>query len=456
MTPPADHASLTLLAQRLTSLRAGGIALLALLLLLAQTLALPLAYPNLLLIGAEWLLLHLFVLLSQRKWQPTTLSLTLQLIADVAIVASLLAFSGGVHNPFFALLLLPLLISVGILPLRAQYSLLTVILSAATLLTLLPAPTASHPPQLHASLYALLFQLDGGIVRDTPFNPLDVLARLGLWLNLILMASLTAFFLGKLHQRLHTQQQALHLADTQAREQQHLLTLGLNAASMAHELSTPLATISLLASEAQDAWDCQQPQEARQALTQIQQLVHTCKQQISQSLRQQHLERSDSLRLRPWDDYLREQLAHWQALYPQAQLQLTLDIPPDQSPQMLDLPVLTHSLTSLLANAYQSMPDRPIHLHLQQDKQLVHLCLHDQGPGFPASLLAHFPHPAPSDKPDGHGVGLALAHANFNRLGGSLQLDNPPQGGARVCLTLPLHPRDWQPASRHHDRVAAK
>jgi two-component system sensor histidine kinase RegB len=285
---------------------------------------LPLAYPNLLLIGSEWLLLHSFVLLSQRKWRVSVASLTLQLLADIAIVASILAFSGGVHNPFFALLLLPLLLTVGILPLASQYSLLAFILVASTLLILVPAPASSSIPNLPNSVYGLLFTIDGGIVRDTPFNPIDVLAKLGLWLNLLLMASITAFFLSRLHQRLDEQQQALQAAQTSSREAQHLLTLGLAAASTAHELSTPLATISLLASEAQDAYDHHETTEAKIALTQIQTLIQVCKQQISDSLKQHNLNRSHQLRILLWSDYLSQLLAHWQALRPSASVRLIL------------------------------------------------------------------------------------------------------------------------------------
>jgi multidrug transporter EmrE-like cation transporter len=200
-------------SQRLSNIRAGGIALFALLLATAQLIHLSLAYESLLIIGTQWLVLHGFVLVSQRKWRVNAISLTLQLLADVVIVASMLSFSGGVHNPFFALLLLPLLLTVGILPLSTQYSLLAAILTASTLLILVPAPVSNGILKLPNTLYSLLFMLDGGMVRESPFNPLDVLAKLGLWMNLLLMASITAFFLSRLHQRLDMQQIALQAAE---------------------------------------------------------------------------------------------------------------------------------------------------------------------------------------------------------------------------------------------------
>jgi two-component system sensor histidine kinase RegB len=441
-TIPLILDNLTLFSQRLGHIRAGGIALFALLLAGAQLMQLSLAYPNLLLIGGEWLLLHSFVLLSQRKWRVSVASLTLQLLADIAILASILAFSGGVHNPFFALLLLPLLLTVGILPLTSQYSLLALILVASTLLILVPAPVSTGIPNLPNSIYALLFTIDGGIVRDTPFNPIDVLAKLGLWLNLLLMASITAFFLSRLHQRLDEQQQALQAAQTSSREEQHLLTLGLTAASTAHELSTPLATISLLASEARDAYDHHETTEAKIALVQIQTLIQVCKQQISDSLKQHNLNRSHQLRILLWSDYLSQLLAHWQALRPSASVKLII-AQEDAMPRTIDLPQLTQAITALLNNANDAS-NQSATLTLSWNQAHVILCVTNQGNGFPNALLASFPKPQLSNKVDGHGMGLMLAHKSIARLGGNLTLTNPEDGGAQACITLPADLNYWK------------
>ena len=433
---------LTLLANRIAALRAAGIALFAALMFMAISMELPLAYPNLFLIGGEWLVLHGISILSQRKWDITVGSLTLQLLADLAIVASLLAFSGGVHNPFFALLLLPLLLSVGILPLATQYLLLTAILTVATLLALVPAPANVSVPQLHPMLYAWLFSLDGGLIRNTPFNPLDTLAKLGLWLNLLLMATITAFFLSRFHVRLQQQQQALQQATMRSIEQQHLLSLGLKAAATAHELSTPLATISLLASEAKDAYEHGETQAATEALSNIQHLIITCKQQISHSLDQQQLSRSDRLRQLNWQTYISNLLTQWKTLRPLARVNVIVK-QDGTIPNAIDLPQLTQTLTTLLNNAADASSEAAT-MTLDWTTHHVNLCLHNQGQGFSTDQLKRFPKPQQSDKPQGHGMGLMLAHASITKLGGSLTLHNPTEGGAQVCITLPINPHHWQ------------
>jgi two-component system sensor histidine kinase RegB len=332
---------------------------------------------------------------------------------------------------------------VGILPRRHQYWLLILVLIASTLLIFVPAPLNAVIPAMPNQLYQWLFLLDGGMVRSTPFNPLDVLAKIGLWLNVGLTAILVTFFLAKLHQRLQQQQQALQQAQLEGQSQQHLLNMSLAAASTAHELSTPLATISLLAAEAADAYRYQEPENAQAALAQIQQLVSNCKTQISASLKQHHLERSEQLSLLAWPDYLENLLTQWKTLRPQVKVVLSIKGNAQRVPQTINLPILSQSITSLFNNACEASPE-PLQLHFNWDEQQVRLCLYNQGQGFSEALLAQFPQPQLSDKTDGHGVGLALAHANIQQLGGQLMLSNPPEGGALACISLPIAIENWQ------------
>lgn len=431
------------LAKRLLLLRAGGIALIALLLSFSLTLQLPLAYDKLLIICLEWVLLHGFIVFSQRRWRITHIGISFQLTADIVIVASLLAVSGGVHNPFFGLLLLPLLLAVGILPSRQQNWLLFLVVLASTLLIFVPSPINAVIPAIPNQVYSLLFWLDGGVVRSTPFNPLDVLAKIGLWLNVGLTAILVTFFLAKLHQRLQQQQYALQQSQLEGQRQQHLLSMSLAAASTAHELSTPLATISLLANEAADAFAYNEPDNAQTALTQIQRLVNDCKTQISASLKQHQLERSEQLSLLSWPDYLAQLMTQWKTLRPQVRVEFQQKTSDTPIPQMINLPILTQSISSLFHNACEASSEA-LQLRLSWDAQQVSLCLHNQGKGFPDTLLAQFPQPQLSDKAEGHGVGLALAHANIQQLGGQLVLSNPEEGGAQACITMPISIEKWQ------------
>lgn len=435
------------LANRLFVLRAAGISLVALLMVLALLLKLPIAYQQLLITSIAWLVLHGFILFSQRRWAVTPSSITLQLATDIFMVSSLLAFSGGVHNPFFSLLLLPILLTAGILPNRAHYALLALVSLSAILLIIVPAPIHTSVPNLPNALYQFLFFLDGSLVRLAPFNPIDVIAKIGLGLNLALIALLVTLFVNKLHQQLRQQQQALQQAQLASQSQQHLLSMSLSAASTAHELSTPLASISLLAEEVKDAYAHQETDVAEQALTDIQRLVQTCKQQISSSLTQHQLNPSDQLSQQPWSYYMQQLLVQWKTLYPQTRIhfhsQQQQEMHVLAEPNAITLSSLTQSIHSLLNNAREASQD-DIQLKLSWDETQVQLCVHNQGTGFPNELLANFPQPQHSHKLSGHGVGLTLAEANIRQLGGQLSLSNPIHGGALACIRLPYRLSEWQ------------
>jgi two-component system sensor histidine kinase RegB len=428
-----QHA-LNLLAQRLLFLRGAGIVLVAGLLLLAQQINLSLAYPNLVLITLAWLVMHGSILVLQKNKAIHEKMLLLQLASDLLVVACLLAFSGGVHNPFFALLILPLLLSVGIISRQGQWILLLLFLVFSGGLVWFPlANVSSGMPQLPPEVYQLLFSLDGTRITDMPFNPKDTLAKLGIWLNLSLIAILVSLLLARLHQRLQDQHLALEKAYHQQQEQAHLLQLGLTAAATAHELATPLATISLLASEAKDAYAFDEFSEAEIALDQIQQLVKLCKTHINHGLVQQAYQ--DSGTSIPCDLYLKQQLAYWQNMRPQARAILHPIEENASIPYLTPSSTLGQILVTLLNNAADAS-DEACQVSLTWNHHHLTIRIHNVGQGFDAETLATFPAPQISQKLNGHGIGLSLAYYQAQQLAGELELRNTFDG-AEVLLHLP-------------------
>ncbi len=422
-----------LLAQRLSLLRGIGISLLSVLLLLAAQVQFPLPYPLLLGITLGWLLLQGVFLSLPQGWTMTERGVLLALVMDLLILASLLAFSGGIHNPFFALLILPLLLGVGILSPASQRLLLLLLLLAASLILWLPVPLGSAMPQLPSDVYSLLFYLHGALVTDLPFNPRDSLAKLGLWLNLCLLAILITLVLARLHHTLQQQQLALEDAYRYQQQQTHLLQLGFTAAATAHELATPLSTMSLLASEAKDAYHDGDDAGAEQALAQIQDLVQHCKIHLQQGLKKQQTQKIAM----KYDDYLKQQLIYWQNTRPQARAQLHLPAQPSEPiPQVRANLILDQILLILLNNAADASP-QPCDLYLTWDTQQIRIEIHSHGLPFSTQTLKRFPAPQISHKTDGRGIGLSLAYHQAVQLGGDLQLDNTRSGSARVSLRLP-------------------
>ncbi|PWB33482.1 two-component sensor histidine kinase [Pseudomonas sp. SDI] len=106
--------------------------------------------------------------------------------------------------------------------------------------------------------------------------------------------------------------------------------------------------------------------------------------------------------------------------------------------------LLERALDNLLRNALRFSPaGQPIEITASQDSERIVLSVRDHGPGVAAEHLAQLGEPfyrAPGQSAPGHGLGLAIARRAAERHGGSLVLENHPQGGFVAMLELPLVP----------------
>ncbi|MGE7956768.1 ATP-binding protein [Pseudomonas sp. NPDC089530] len=106
--------------------------------------------------------------------------------------------------------------------------------------------------------------------------------------------------------------------------------------------------------------------------------------------------------------------------------------------------MIERAMDNLLRNAQRFNPvGQPIEvLALRQGDRIV-LSVRDHGPGAEVEHLSLLGEPfyrAPGQTAAGHGLGLAIARRAAERHGGSLILDNHPQGGFIASLELPLVP----------------
>jgi signal transduction histidine kinase len=67
----------------------------------------------------------------------------------------------------------------------------------------------------------------------------------------------------------------------------------------------------------------------------------------------------------------------------------------------------------------------------------VRITIDDDGPGLPNSVRTTLFRPFTTTKPDGTGVGLALARKVAEEHDGTLDAGDSPLGGARFTLRLP-------------------
>uniref|UniRef100_UPI0003649F9F sensor histidine kinase n=2 Tax=Pseudomonas TaxID=286 RepID=UPI0003649F9F len=106
--------------------------------------------------------------------------------------------------------------------------------------------------------------------------------------------------------------------------------------------------------------------------------------------------------------------------------------------------MIERALDNLLRNAQRFNPaGQPIEVRALRQGDRIVLSVRDHGPGVEAEHLRQLGEPfyrAPGQTAPGHGLGLAIARRAAERHGGSLTLDNHPQGGFIASLELPLVP----------------
>jgi nitrogen fixation/metabolism regulation signal transduction histidine kinase len=102
-------------------------------------------------------------------------------------------------------------------------------------------------------------------------------------------------------------------------------------------------------------------------------------------------------------------------------------------------------LNNLLTNSVEVLDGRPNPVIMIETKRVgeqIMLSVIDNGPGFQGGLIERAFDPYVTSKPKGTGLGLAIVRRIVEEHGGQVELENAPQGGARICITLPAVRRE--------------
>ena len=105
-----------------------------------------------------------------------------------------------------------------------------------------------------------------------------------------------------------------------------------------------------------------------------------------------------------------------------------------------DPALLGQVLINLVKNAQEALEgiESPlIHVSTTRHGSQVSLCVQDNGHGFPDELWGRLFEPYVTSKPKGTGLGLPVVKKIVEEHHGSIAVDNPETGGARICVSLP-------------------
>jgi two-component system sensor histidine kinase RegB len=135
------------------------------------------------------------------------------------------------------------------------------------------------------------------------------------------------------------------------------------------------------------------------------------------------------------DQLMTEVLDEWQLLRPAAQYRYQDTC--DQAPRLAVDITLRAALMNLLNNAADASP-HAIEISTRREHANFVLEIRDYGPGLSDEVALKAGSAFFTTKTEGRGLGLFLANATIERLGGTVRLYNREGGGATTELTLPV------------------
>ena len=411
-TDTAGHANMRQLVQ-LRWLAVGGQLATILLVQFALGIALPLF--ALLAVLAGLVALNAASLLWLRHGRPVTnAALFGALLLDVAALTAQLYLSGGATNPFVSLFLLQVVLGSVLLDRWSSGALVVATSIAFAILTVDYRPIAL-PAGFDRSLFALHIQ--------------------GMWVCFALVAVLLVMFVARINGNLRAQDASLADVRRQAVEEEHIVRIGMLASGAAHELGTPLSSLSVILGDWRRIERIARDPDLLSDVEDMQAEVQRCKAIVTGILLSSGDPRGEEAAATTVRGLFDRVIADWCAARDFTQARYD-DRFGEDLPIVSDV-VLQQAVFNLLDNAAEASPGG-IEIELAHAEEMLVLTVRDRGPGFAAEQLANLGKPYNSSKPElGRGLGLFLVGNVARKLGGTLAARNRGPG-AEVVLTLPL------------------
>ncbi|GIZ50317.1 ATP-binding protein [Noviherbaspirillum aridicola] len=373
-----------------------------------------------------------FNIASHLRWHEepvvTNRELFFALLVDVGSLTAQLYFTGGTANPFAFLYLLQVTLGAVLLDRRSVWLIVAITSACLAGLSLYKVPL-ELPPEGWFSIASLYVQ--------------------GLLLCFVLNAALLVFFITRITSNLRAGDALLADLRQRAAEEEHIVRMGLLASGAAHELGTPMATMSVILGDWKRMPEFRDDPDLQEEIAEMEAQLQRCKKIVSGILLSAGEARGEWSGKTTIVSFLNELAREWRGN--RAGLSFSFENHIDA-----DLPVvfdsaLKQTIFNLLDNAYDASPNW-VRMEARNEDGWLRLAVSDDGPGFAPEMLAQFGKPYQSSKGrPGGGLGLFLAVNVSRTLGGSVAARNRPEGGAVVELRLPLTAITLETDNGHRD-----
>jgi two-component system sensor histidine kinase RegB len=352
--------------------------------------------------------------------------LFLALLLDVAALTLQLYLSGGAANPFVSLYLLQVTLAAVLVDAWSTWALVLITSGCFIWLT---------------AVYQDIFSL-----REQGGN----FARLhiqGMFICFVLSATLLVLFITRINRNLRGRDAHLARLRQQSAEEDHIVRMGLLASGAAHELGTPLATLSVILNDWQHMPVLKETPELSQEIVEMQLQVERCKTIVSGILMSSGEARGEGTLRTTVNAFVDGLAAEWRASRSPARFEYANAFGKDAA--IVSDTALKQVIFNLFDNALEASPNL-VEVGVRRTEGDLVIAVRDEGPGFSEEMLAEFGKPYRSSKGrPGGGLGLFLVVNVVRKLGGVIAAANAAGKGAIVTLTLPL--ASLSPGGNHGD-----
>ncbi|MDC0712994.1 ATP-binding protein [Stigmatella sp. ncwal1] len=348
---------------------------------------------------------------------------------DVVLLTVLLAFSGGPFNPFSTLYLVHIALAAVVLRARWTWTLVALALGCFGALFVrhlwMPGEDAHAA---HHHMDAVRMHLEG------------------MWAAFGLAAAVIVYFVQRVTRALAEREAELDASREVTARNEKLAALATLAAGAAHELSTPLSTIAVVARELERRGELSPA--SREDAQLIRQQVARCRDILVQMAADAGASHGEAFV--PLSPALLVDGA-LEGLRGRERVQVDVQGAPPGEVMSVPARALTHAIRGVVKNALQASSESArVELVLTRQEAGWRLLVKDEGSGMAAEVLSRAGEPFFTTKPQGEGMGLGLflARAVLDQLGGRLEVRSVPGKGTHVELTWPARSlRQFDPLS---------
>jgi two-component system sensor histidine kinase RegB len=329
------------------------------------------------------------------------------LLLDIVALYAFTFYTGGASNPFVTLFALPVIFAAATLPMRGSATIAIAAVTAYTITMFVNVPVNSDGLNMEVSSEYLW----------------------GNWYAFVLLVAGIAALVARLSRHIQQRESELAEAREDALQTDRTIALGALAASAAHDLGTPLATIAVLARDLEtEAKD----EDSRKRLVVLNTAVGTCKKILTSLASSAGQQKADSSHVMSADTYIENLVQQWSKRHPQlvAKLKQSGDQP---TPQILADRALDQALLTLLGSA-TAATTTGILFAMNWSAEMLSIEANplEPTPDATGNYAANLLH---SDTMD---AGVILAIASLKRMGANVNLNPIGGAGAAIQVSIPM------------------